>query len=71
MLLDEKRSEESENLAGVNALEVEVEKMLQQQGFHQQNVDRINTELERSKSELSEIEEGLLGNTRDIEPEGK
>lgn len=67
VLLDEKRSEESENLAGVNALEVEVEKMLQQQGFHQQNVDRINTELERSKSELSEIEEGLLGNTRDIE----
>ncbi len=67
VLLDEKRSEESEKLAGVNALEVEVEKMLQQQGFHQQNVDRINTELERSKSELSEIEEGLLGNTRDIE----
>lgn len=67
VLLDEKRSEESENLAGVNALEVEVEKMLQQQGFHQQNVDRINTELERSKSELSEIEEGLLGNTKDIE----
>ena len=67
VLLDEKRSEESENLAGVNALEVEVEKMLLQQGFHQQNVDRINTELERSKSELSEIEEGLLGNTRDIE----
>ena len=67
VLLDEKRSEESENLAGVNALEVEVEKMLQQQGFHQQNVDRINTELERSKSELSEIEEGLLGNARDIE----
>ena len=67
VLLDEKRSEESENLAGVNALEVEVEKMLQQQGFHQQNVDRINTELERSKSELSEIEDGLLGNTRDIE----
>ena len=67
VLLDEKRSEESENLAGVNALEVEVEKMLQQQGFHQQNVDRINTELERSKSELSEIEEGILGNTRDIE----
>lgn len=67
MLLDEKRSEESENLAGVNALEVEVEKMLQQQGFHQQNVDRINAELERSKSELSEIEEGLLGNTGDIE----
>ena len=67
VLLDEKRSEESENLAGVNALEVEVEKMLQQQGFHQQNVDRINTELERSKSELSEIEEGLLVNTRNIE----
>ena len=67
VLLDEKRSEESENLAGVNALEVEVEKMLQQQGFHQQNVDRINVELERSKSELSEIEEGLLGNTGDIE----
>ena len=67
VLLDEKRSEESENLAGVNALEVEVEKMLQQQGFHQQNVDRINAELERSKSELSEIEEGLLGNTGDIE----
>lgn len=66
-LLDEKRREESENLASVNALDMEVEKMLQQQGFHQQNVDRINAELERSKSELSEIEEGLLGNTGDIE----
>ena len=67
VLLDEKRKEESENLARVNALEVEVEKMLQQQGFHQQNVDRINAELERSMAELSEIEEGLLGNTGEIE----
>lgn len=66
-LLDEKRREESENLASVNALDVEVEKMLQQQGFHQQNVDRINAELEHSEAELSEIEEGLLGNTGEIE----
>ena len=39
--------------------------MLQQQGFHQQNVDRINGEIERFASELKEIEEGILKSSKD------
>ena len=64
--LEEKRTEESEESAHVGTLELEVEKMLQQQGFHQQNVDRINGEINRFAEELSEIEEGLLKSTEDI-----
>lgn len=63
--LEGKRQEESEKLSAVNAMEVEAEKKLQQQGFHQQNVDRINSELQRLTDELTEIEEGLLANAED------
>ena len=65
--LDEKRMEESEQSAHVASWDVEVEKMLQQQGFHQQNVDRINGEIERLTQELEEIQEGLRRNEEDIE----
>ena len=63
--LDEKRAEESEESQNAASWDVEVEKMLQQQGFHQQNVDRINGEIERFASELKEIEEGILKSSKD------
>ncbi len=65
--LDGKRVEETEESSHVGALDLEVEKMLQQQGFHQQNVDRINGEIDRFAAELAEIEEGLSKNREDIE----
>ena len=64
--LEEKRTEESEESAHVGTLDLEVEKMLQQQGFHQQNVDRINGEIDRFAEELSEIEDGLVKSSEDI-----
>ncbi|MBQ2936980.1 MAG: chromosome segregation protein SMC [Lachnospiraceae bacterium] len=64
--LEEKRQEESEQSAHVASWDVEVEKMLQQQGFHQQNVDRINGEISRFASEMAEIDEGLLKCREDI-----
>ncbi len=57
--LEEKRNEETEAAAKVSEWDVKVEKMLQTQGFHQQNVDRIDGEIARFASELAEIEEGL------------
>ncbi len=57
--LETKRREESEQSAHVSEWDVEVEKMLQQQGFHQQNVDRIDGEIARFTGELNEVEEGL------------
>ena len=64
--LEEKRTEESEESAHVGTLDLEVEKMLQQQGFHQQNVDRINGEIDRFAEELYEIEDGLVKSSEDI-----
>lgn len=65
-LLEGKRLEESDQSAHVSKWDLEVEKMLQQQGFHQQNVDRINGEIERFMSELTEIKEGLDQSEADI-----
>lgn len=65
MELDEKRKEESEQSSHVSEWDVEVEKMLQQQEFHQQNVNRIDGEIDRYAKELAEIEEGLLKNSED------
>ncbi len=65
--LEEKRMEESEESAHVASWDVEVEKMLQQQGFHQQNVDRINGEIDRFAVELAEIKDGLVKCREDIE----
>ena len=64
--LEKKRTEESEESSHVAAWDVEVEKMLQQQDFHQQNVNRINGEIDRFAAELAEIEEGLLHSSEDI-----
>ncbi len=69
--LEEKRLEESEQSTHVASWDVEVEKMLQQQVFHQQNVDRISAEIERFASELAEIKDGLLGCQEDIETKKK
>ena len=65
--LEENRLLESEQSAHVASWDVEVEKMLQQQGFHQQNVDRINGEIDRFAAELAEIKEGLLKCREDME----
>lgn len=65
-LLEGKRLEESDQSAHVSKWDLEVEKMLQQQGFHQQNVDRINGEIERFMAELTEIKEGLDQSESDI-----
>lgn len=65
--LEQKRMEESEQSALVSDWELKVEKMLQTQGFHQQNVDRINGEIEKLSAELTEIQEGITKNTQDIQ----
>lgn len=65
--LEQKRMEESEQSARVSDWDMKVEKMLQTQGFHQQNVDRINGEIEKLTVELNEIREGIDLNTKDIE----
>ena len=59
MELEEKRREESDQSAHVSEWDVEVEKMHQQQDFHQQNVDRIDSEIERFAGELEEINESI------------
>ena len=64
--LEEKRLQETESSAKVSEWELKVEKMLQTQGFHQQNVDRINAEIETLKGELSEIEDGIAGNEESL-----
>ena len=53
--LEEKRKEESEQTAKASEWDLEVEKMLQKQEFHQQNVDRIDGEILRYTKELEEI----------------
>lgn len=63
--LEEKRREESDQSAHVAGWDVEVEKMLQQQDFHQQNVDRISHEIRRYADELKEIEEGIAKSGQD------
>lgn len=65
--LEKKREEETDHLARVSEWEVEVSKILQQTGFHQQNLDRINSEIERLNDELEEIVEGIKTATSDME----
>ncbi|GFI46487.1 chromosome partition protein Smc [Lachnospiraceae bacterium] len=66
MELEEARREESGQSAGVAERDLEVEKMRQQQNFHQQNVDRIDGEINRCQRELLEIQEGLRQSGEDI-----
>ncbi|MGN0430897.1 MAG: chromosome segregation protein SMC [Lachnospiraceae bacterium] len=69
--LEERRGEETEKSAQVADWDVKVEKMLQTQEFHQQNVDRMNGEIARYEAELAEINEGLSGSARSIEEKNK
>lgn len=57
--LEGKREEESERTARVSEWDMEGEKMLQKQEFHQLNVNRIDGEILRFVKELQEIKEGM------------
>ena len=63
--LDTRRKEESDQSAHVSEWDVEVEKMHQQQNFHQQNVERIDGEISRLSQELEEISQNLEKSSRD------
>ena len=65
--LEEARSEETEKLNKVAELDLEVEKLLQRQGFEQQNLDRVDSELSRHKEEKNEIVEGINSGETDIQ----
>ena len=65
--LEAQREKESVQSAEVAGKDLEVEKMLQRQGFHQQNVERIDGEIARYESELAEIEKGLADTAAEIE----
>lgn len=58
-LLKEKRESETIQGGEVSKAEVKVEKIHQQAGFEQQNIDRVRGELERIQSELDEILKAL------------
>ena len=65
--LEEQRALETEAAAQVSEWDLKVEKMVQTLGFKQANVDRINGELERSRSELAEILQALADNQAEVE----
>ncbi len=65
--LEEQRKDETEEASKVSEWNVKVEKMLQTQDFHQQNLNRINNELERFYSELDEILTGLTETGKNVE----
>jgi len=65
--LEEKRKEESEQTSQTAKWDLEVEKMLQQQVFHKQNVDRIEGEILRFMNELNEIKDGIQKSTLEME----
>ena len=64
--LELKHEEESEHLKLVSEWDVQAERMLQQQGFHQQNVDRIDSEIKRLTAELDEVNESLASSLEDV-----
>ena len=63
--LEELRKKESEQTSLVSEKEVEAEKILQRIGFEQQNLDRIQNELERLQAEHAEILEGIENSKKD------
>ena len=65
--LEGKREEESDAAGKVSEWDLKVEKMLQTQGFHQQNVDRIESEIRRYADELAEVMQGLSDTETTIE----
>ncbi len=60
--LEGRRAEEADAASLVSQREVEAEKIMQTQGFHQANLDRISGEMENLKSELNEITGALAEN---------
>ncbi len=60
--LENRREQEQQASALVSQREVEAEKILQTQGFHQANLDRMAGEIEQLQSELSEITAALADN---------
>ena len=65
--LEESRAVETEVSAKVTEWELKTEKMRQTQGFKQSNVDRIDGEIARSRSELDEILQALTDNNVEID----
>lgn len=61
------REEETVCLSKVSEWDLNAERMIQQQGFKQENVDRINSEISRFEEELSEVSEGLKASLKDVE----
>jgi len=57
--LELKHAEETEHLSKVSDWDLQAERMYQQQGFHQQNVDRIDAEIGRLTKELEEVSTNL------------
>jgi len=62
--LKSKREEETRQAEEVSKAEVAVEKIMQQTGFEQQNIDRVMEEIKRLQSELDEIL-SEIGNSTD------
>ncbi len=62
--LKSKREEETRQAEEVSKAEVAVEKIMQQTGFEQQNIDRVMDEIKRLQSELDEIL-SEIGNSTD------
>ncbi len=62
--LKTKREEETKQAEEVSKAEVAVEKILQQTGFEQQNIDRVMEEIKRLQAELAEIV-SEIGNSTD------
>lgn len=64
--LETKREEESAQLQKGSEWDLKVEKMIQTQAFHQENIDRLNAELEKFELEKQELQENINKNISDI-----
>ncbi len=69
--LESFRAEETMRLSKVAELDVEVEKLLQRQGFEQQNLDRIEAEIARFMQDKEEILGGIHLSADEIENKKK
>ena len=65
--LETYRIEESDKTGLVGEWDVEYEKMLQKQEFEQTNLERIEGEVARLSSELTEVQEGLANSRAEVE----
>ena len=64
--LKDRREEETGQAEEVSKAEVAVEKILQQTGFEQQNIDRVRDEMKRLQAELDEILSEIGNSTETI-----